>query len=72
MSDQQPTEDTNNSPWVIVYLFGALGLFVLILVLVGLVILAVRLPSRPYFLGVSDGHPPHPDHPQPPPAAHRV
>ena len=50
MTEETPSEDTNNSPWIIVYLFGALGLFVLILVLVDLVILAVHTaPPAPAF-----------------------
>lgn len=50
MPEETPTEDTNNSPWVIVYLFTALGLFVAILLIVGLVFVATHIaPHVPAF-----------------------
>ena len=50
MTKKQPSEDTNNSPWVIVYLLIAFSVFTVILVLVGLVIVATRVaPHVPAF-----------------------
>jgi hypothetical protein len=42
---QPPSENTNNSPWVIVYLFGALALAALACLLIGLIAVAVNVAS---------------------------